>query len=589
MFRRSFFFGSEQGRENAVLVTKEDLYGENCGYGFVTEKNRRKYPLLQIPELNAGFDTVYWYRGEDITRIGQTSKGCYVEGEYAGCEAGWKIPLCFKADVPRQGNYRVTIVIEPDSDIKDVAVFTGRRHLLIRVDHLIAHEVFKRTTIVNVCDIVPRGKTRVHEDKSIDIAVTADHPCISALEIEEVALPTIYIAGDSTVTDQSAAYPYAPGASYAGWGQMLDAFLGCGAGVSNHSHSGLTTESFRKEGHYAVIEQYSKPKDYFFFQFGHNDQKLDHLKARDGYFNNLAAYISECREKGAFPLLVTPVARNSWKGSDGSYNDMLSEYARVCYELGEEMEIPVIGLHERSMEFIKGLGLEGAKKYFYPNDFTHNNDYGAYKMAQFVAEEIVTTCKEHAIAAYRQLADCIISEQDEWGPLNKTRLLEKPKAYADIADPEKEEKLFENLENPEELICRAEALDFVIKMARFFPINVYNDMFDDVVGHEWYAGTVECAYINGIIMPEMCDGKLFHPKNPVTLEEFIVFAMNGYKSRRLLPMEKPCCYDGQTQKYTRPFVRAAYTLGVLDKNGGEAMQAKISRGRAAQICKALQV
>ena len=115
---------------------------------------------------------------------------------------------------------------------------------------------------------------------------------------------------------------------------MITAYLNDKAGVSNHAHSGLTTDSFRKEGHYAVIDQYRKPGDFFFFQFGHNDQKLDELKAFGGYRTNLARYINECRDKGGYPVLVTPVARNSWKGNDGSYNDLLAEYAESCREVG---------------------------------------------------------------------------------------------------------------------------------------------------------------------------------------------------------------------------------------------------------------
>ncbi len=69
-------------------------------------------------------------------------------------------------------------------------------------------------------------------------------------------------------------------------------------------------------------------------QFAHNDQKLDELKAQEGYRRNLLRYISECRGMGAFPVLVTPIARNTWKGNDGTYNDLLEEYAAVCVSVG---------------------------------------------------------------------------------------------------------------------------------------------------------------------------------------------------------------------------------------------------------------
>ena len=88
-----------------------------------------------------------------------------------------------------------------------------------------------------------------------------------------------------------------------------------------------------------------------------------------------------------YPLLVTPLARNSWKGNGGCYNDLLEEYAKVCMEVGEETDTPVLDLHGYSMEWIKELGLEAVKPYFYPGDFTHTNDYGAYRMAGFVVRD----------------------------------------------------------------------------------------------------------------------------------------------------------------------------------------------------------
>ncbi|MCD7813123.1 MAG: S-layer homology domain-containing protein [Lachnospiraceae bacterium] len=77
------------------------------------------------------------------------------------------------------------------------------------------------------------------------------------------------------------------------------------------------------------------------------------------------------------------------------------------------------------------------------------------------------------------------------------------------------------------------------KTVRFFYTNVYNDMFADVIGHEWYAGAVECAWQNGIIDGHLVENGCFHPEKEVTLEEFFSFAVNGYKSRKELPGRIP--------------------------------------------------
>ena len=416
----------------------EKLYDSESGYGFVTEENRKKYDMLRIPELNSAFIPYNWCENEMLTKIQEDENGCFLDSKAIVNEAGKgnptilqgekkRIPLLFKSDVLAQGNYRVVITIETKHDMEDVLIYAGRRRLCYKGK--ISKGKFVFTTIVNICDFIPRNYTQVYEDKTLDIAIVADRPVLSAVSIVEIQCPTVYIAGDSTVTDQNAEYPYAPGTSYSGWGQMLTAFLHGNIAVSNHAHSGLSTESFREEGHYAIVEKYAKPGDFLVMQFGHNDQKQKHLSAREGYRDNIIRFVQECRSKGMYPIIVTPFARNTWKENDEKingllidkatvsgegYNDYLLDNALVCKEIGNEMDVPVIDLHGFSKDMIIQMGQESAKIYYYPGDLTHSNDYGAYKMAGFVAQSILRLCAWHEEAAYRTLADKILVDSKEW-------------------------------------------------------------------------------------------------------------------------------------------------------------------------------
>ena len=598
MFRGKFLFGIIDNSSHGICVTADDLYRPGKCYGFVTEQNRREQELLGIPELNSAFDTVYWYQNEKISELQEDDISIFLDSDAAVASLSEKagepergehrrLPLSFKIDVPRQGNYRVTVTICTKEPMKDVLIYTGRRRLGYRGD--IPAGTFTHTMTVNVCDIIPRGHTDVFTDKSLDITVVADKPRISSIYVEETPCPTVYIAGDSTVTDQSADYPYAPGTSYSGWGQMIPAYFNDKVAVSNHAHSGLTTESFRKEGHYAIIEKCCRPGDYLFIQFGHNDQKLEELKAKGGYYSNLIRYISEWYDKGGYPVLVTPLARNTWKGNDGSYNDLLSEYAEVCREIGKATEVPVLDLHQLSMDFVVEHGLEGSKPYFFPDDYTHSNDYGAYHMAGLVAEEIVRTCSGHSEMLYRFLARCVTKGYGSWKPETEIVLPVKPAAYDDVANPLEGARLLSDVDRLEDNADRASVLDMIIKTARFFPTNVYNDMFTDVVGHEWYAGTVECAYQNGIIDANLCEGQCFCPERETTLEEFLVFGMNGYKSRKALPEEKECAYDSVCRAFARPFVRAACGIGLIPADGSADLKRVITRGEAVELCRKMKI
>ena len=517
--------------DGTVYVAPEQLYGDKSeegtpDYGFLTEKNRNRIKRLQISEINSGMDTVYWYRGTEITELAADSHGCRVIWDGEG-----EIPLTFVSDVPAEGNYLVRIVLHAVK-AAEVFLFLGRRRLAWHgvlpgeTDtgpmHLREDGNWEGCFVTNICPIIPRTFTDPMEDLTLDVTLLGRGVSLSEVEVTPWTGRTVYIAGDSTVTDQSADYPYLPGNSYSGWGQMLSAYLGDRMAVSNHAHSGLTTESFRSEGHYEILLECIGEGDICLLQFAHNDQKLMHLMAEGGYRENLIRYIEELREKGAVPALVTPLARNSWRGDDGTYNDLLEHYDAACMRISEEYHVPVLPLHRKSMDFIKSCGRDRAMRYFYPSDYTHSNDYGAYLFAGFVYE---------ALCDYNIVETGKTTFAGNWEPPEEIRRLTIPEGFEETENPG-EEHLFEDLERPDDMLTRVEALEFVIATMHFFPTNVYNDMFEDVIGHETYAGAVECAWQNGLIPETMIRGRKFLPQQKITGDEFLQILRNGYMSRK---------------------------------------------------------
>ncbi len=250
----------------------------------------------------------------------------------------------------------------------------------------------------------------------------------------------ILIAGDSTVTDRKSSGTYDCGLCYTGWGQMLPLHLGAGMIVRNFAVGGLTTETFRTEGHYAALCDVLQPDDIVLIQFGHNDQKLPHLQAEGQYRENLLQYITDIREKRAVPILVTSLARNSWRGDTGLYNDMLADYAETVMKLGNDVNVTVLDLHKVSVEWICREGREAVKPYFYPGDFTHTNDYGAYHIAGFVA-----------VLLREKLGD--ITANPAWYAPQPSKI-----------PPELNER-------PNECMTRREALWLCMKMFSYFTIN----------------------------------------------------------------------------------------------------------------------
>jgi lysophospholipase L1-like esterase len=378
------FYQTDNQTKDSIVVKPSNYYEPGLGYGFFTEKSAKSSHSLSLPELNTGFVPAPEFQQE--IQIKQDDMGCYVDSQSLLAQ----IPLSFKGDVSNQGNFLLTITLYSEEE-EEVLLFVGRRQLVFR-GNLKPKEEWSGSFPVSVCDFIPRGETDRFSHQEVEVTVISKSVHMKKLKVETRLGKTIYLAGDSTVTDQSAEYPYTPSLSYGGWGQMLPAFLDGVYGVSNHSHSGLTTESFRTEGHYNILMEQIKSGDICLFQFGHNDQKLDHLKAPEGYRVNLIQYIKEVREKGAIAVLVTPLARNSWAEDGSVYHDLLKEYAEEVVSLGRAMSVPVVDLHGKSMELIKEYGLEGSKQWFYPLDYTHTNDYGAWKMAGYVFKELVDLC-----------------------------------------------------------------------------------------------------------------------------------------------------------------------------------------------------
>ena len=339
---------------------------------------------------------------------------------------------------------------------------------------------------------------------------------------------------------------------------------------TNHAHSGLTTESFLSEGHWAIVKPRLRAGDICLFQFGHNDQKLAHLQARGGYTDRLRTYIKETRAAGAVPVLITPLARNSWRDPT-HYNDFLADFADAVLDLGKEEAVPVLDLHAYAMQLIRQEGLETAKRWFYPGDYTHTNDFGAYRMAGFVA------------GALGKAVGLPVADSPAWTPAPPFAPLTPPKDCA-LPAPDTDPFADYDATRPQEVLTRAEALELAIKALKLFPINVYNDLYADIVGHETYAGTVQCAAQNDLIPAAwIADGRLY-PQRTVTAADFLAVLMPGAAGRR--PLAAPSPLPDSVPAYARFAAGQAVAEQLIS---ADSLNDPITRSDAAALCRRLHI
>lgn len=213
---------------------------------------------------------------------------------------------------------------------------------------------------------------------------------------QSTALRRVFIAGDSTAS------AYGPQrAPRQGWGMQLQSFLDAKAwSVHNHAQSGRSARSFIEQGWLDGIAKDLRAGDVLLVQFGHNDAKLEdpsrYNEPREAFPAWLMRYVQLARERGATPILVTPVARR--KFDRGQLLDTHGLYAQAVRDLAERERIGMIDLNLRSMDWLRALGDEPSKRFFMhvpearsptepQADDTHLRDAGAVAVACFVVDE----------------------------------------------------------------------------------------------------------------------------------------------------------------------------------------------------------
>lgn len=211
--------------------------------------------------------------------------------------------------------------------------------------------------------------------------------------------PRIFWAGDSTVKQNDfTSYPQT------GIGQGFSLYIKKEIVLVNRAENGRSTKSFIDEGRLEYIKANIREGDFFFIQFGHNDEKPDELRHTDSktsFKDNLRTYIEVARSVGAHPVLITPLYRRLFVDEHKLVDDTHLDYPQSMIEVGIECSIPVIDLCTLSRKVIEKAGDEESKKWFmhlpegvYPNfpegksDNTHLVYPGAVIFAGIIANEL---------------------------------------------------------------------------------------------------------------------------------------------------------------------------------------------------------
>lgn len=358
-------------------------------------------------------------------------------------------PYYYSVKVP-DGNYKVTLELGDDRRQGVTTVRAESRRLLVENCPTRRGEKVVRTFAVNkrspyISDkenvrLKKRELGKLDWDDRLTFEINGSAPALRSITIEPAdtaATTTVYLCGNSTVVDQE----YEPWAS---WGQMIPRFFDDGVAVANYAESGESAASFIGARRLKRALRDARPGDWFFVEFGHNDQKRKGVG--DGAFysfmTNLKIFLDEVKKKDCNLVFVTPTRRRVFD-SYGSTVNTHEDYPEAMRFIAGREGVPVIELNGMTGDFYEALGPDRSRKAFvhYPagsfpgqdtalEDNTHFNPYGAYQVAKCVIKGM----REAAPALYLHVRD--FDGYDPSRPDDPNTFVWAPAPLSEVAKPD---------------------------------------------------------------------------------------------------------------------------------------------------------
>lgn len=365
----NFSFGSQQN--DAISIKNNQVFSEETGYGF----DFVNIDKVQIKSKKSGYCTA-------------------------------EAPFYFSAKVP-EGTYEVLITFGAKKHASETTVKAESKRLMLRKIATKKGQTITKSITVNVrstkidassaIKLKSRSVGYLNWDDKLTLEFSGKHPAIKSIEIRpKKNFTTLFLAGDSTVTDQD-------GSPYASWGQMITNYVSNDLSVANYAESGASLASFKSSKRLDKVISLMKKGDYLFIEFGHNDQKRkgEGIGPWTSFTDLLTEFITKARDKGGIPVLLTPTQRRSFDKS-GKIVDTHKEYPAAMRKVAKDLEVPLIDLHAMTRILYQSWGPETSKKAFvqYPvntfpgqdirlNDNTHFNEFGANEIALCVLKGIM--------------------------------------------------------------------------------------------------------------------------------------------------------------------------------------------------------
>ena len=376
---------------NAMVIAEKTINESTKETGkqvFYFGKQVKKSKGVIIVSKSLSFDSVvgYGFDFNTATNVAWNKKSFATEA-----------PTYFSVEVP-EGNYQVSVTFGSTTKNTNTTIKAESRRLMLDQQLLKKGETATKTFNVNVrtpkidatsqIQLKERDFGQLNWDNKLTLEFlgSVEIKSISIIPITDVT--TMYLAGDSTVTDQDLE-------PWASWGQYITNYFDENVVVANYAASGLTLRSFKAGLRLKKIISVIKPGDYLIVEFAHNDEKEkgEGIGPWDSYSASIREYVQAARDKGAFPILITPVQRRAFN-ADGTLKPTHGDYPDAMRKVAQEMNVPLVDITKLTTTLYESWGDEPSRKAFvqYPantfpgqkeklEDNTHFNSFGANEIA----------------------------------------------------------------------------------------------------------------------------------------------------------------------------------------------------------------
>jgi lysophospholipase L1-like esterase len=299
--------------------------------------------------------------------------------EVSVCNKGASEIACHFGGEP--GDYLVTVELGADA-AGDTYVDAEMHRSMLGDTTTSAGENRRYSFVTNVRvyegqPVDPDQKGSSTGTSGLDVYVRGAHPGLVAICHERVdPAPKVWIAGDSTVCDQSST-------DYSGWGQHLPQFFESPVSIANYADSGESSVSFLSGTKlWKAITAGWKSGDWVLIQLGHNDKNVTAAT----FEANLEAMVVQAKAAGVQPVLVTPISRAGTALESQHVSSTGANLPQIIRDLGTREGVPVLDLTVTTWQWLQTIDW---KAYFaLGTDRTHTNPRGAEVIAGFVAEAI---------------------------------------------------------------------------------------------------------------------------------------------------------------------------------------------------------